>query len=85
MYPKQFEESLKAVEAARKENIAFEPKRMTADEKDNLLAAYHPDYKKASFQHLKSVRTRASRCLTSFAKCLKLTAVFRRAMLILTM
>ena len=53
MYSKEFEESLKAVEAARKANIAYEPKRMTAQEKDDLLAAYHPDYKKSEFSELK--------------------------------
>ena len=49
MYSKEFQESLKAVEAAREANIACEPARMTADEKDKLLAAYHPDYKKSEF------------------------------------
>ena len=33
MYSKEFQDSLKAVEAARDENIAYEPKRMTAQEK----------------------------------------------------
>lgn len=53
MYSKEFQKSLAAVEAARKENIAYEPARMTADEKDALLAAYHPDYKKSEFATLK--------------------------------
>ena len=53
MYDEKFKESLKAVEAARDENIAYEPARMTADEKDQLLAAYHPDYKKSEFSTLK--------------------------------
>ena len=52
MYSQEFQKSLKAVEAARKENIAYEPKRMTAKEKDDLLAAYHPDYKKSEFSEL---------------------------------
>ena len=34
MYSKEFQESLKAVEAAREANIAYEPARMTAQEKD---------------------------------------------------
>ncbi|UKI35727.1 MAG: hypothetical protein L6V93_16935 [Clostridiales bacterium] len=33
MYSENFQKSLKAVEEARKENIAYEPKRMTAEEK----------------------------------------------------
>ena len=53
MYSKEFQESLKAVEAAREANIACEPARMTADEKDKLLAAYHPDYKKSEFSPLR--------------------------------
>ena len=36
--------SMKKVEAARAANIALEPRRMTAEEKDNLLNQYHPDY-----------------------------------------
>ena len=53
MYSSEFQESLKAVEAAREANIAYEPARMTAKEKDDLLAAYHPDYKKDEFSELK--------------------------------
>ena len=53
MYAKEFQESLAKVEAAREANIAYEPARMTADEKDALLAAYHPDYKKSEFATLK--------------------------------
>ena len=52
MYPKQFEASLRAVEAAREENINYVPARMTAKEKEDLLAAYHPDYRKEEFSTL---------------------------------
>ena len=52
MYSKEFEASLRAVEAAREANIALEPTRMTAKEKDDLLAAYHPDYKRSEFATL---------------------------------
>ena len=61
MYSEQFKESLKAVEAAREANIAYEPARMTADEKDALLAAYHPDYKKSEFSTLSIGSARAVR------------------------
>ena len=54
MYSEQFQGSLKAVEAARAANVAYEPARMTAQEKDDLLAAYHPDYKKSEFATLKA-------------------------------
>ena len=50
MYSKEFEASLKAVEAARAANVAYEPARMTAKEKEDLLAEYHPDYKKSEFE-----------------------------------
>ena len=53
MYSEQFQKSLKAVEAAREANIAYEPQRMTAQQKEELLAAYHPDYKKDEFTELK--------------------------------
>jgi len=52
MYSENFTASLKAVEAAREANIAYEPARMTAKEKEDLLAAYHPDYKQNEFETL---------------------------------
>ena len=53
MYSVEFQESLKAVEAAREANIAYEPARMTAKQKEELLAQYHPDYKQSEFATLK--------------------------------
>ncbi len=52
MYSEQFQKSIAAVEAAREKNIALEPDRMTAKQKEDLLAAYHPDYKKEEFETL---------------------------------
>ena len=49
MYSEQFAASIRKVEAARAENVAYEPARMTAKEKEDLLAAYHPDYKQDQF------------------------------------
>jgi len=49
MYSENFQASLAAVEAAREKNIALEPARMTAKQKEDLLAAYHPDYKQDEF------------------------------------
>lgn len=48
-------ESLKKVEATREERLKNKDniKRMTADEKDEILKAYHPDYKEESFENLK--------------------------------
>ncbi|NCB91561.1 MAG: FAD-dependent oxidoreductase [Clostridia bacterium] len=42
-------ESIKKVEATRAERMAHEPRRMSADEKDALLKAYHPDYREDGF------------------------------------
>ena len=53
MYSEKFTESIKAVEAAREKNIAYEPARMTAQQKEDLLKAYHPDYKQDEFEELK--------------------------------
>ncbi|MBQ3066255.1 MAG: FAD-dependent oxidoreductase [Clostridia bacterium] len=52
MYPKQYETSLHAVEAAREANLAYTPARMTAQEKEQLLATYHPDYREDEFSVL---------------------------------
>ncbi len=52
MYSEKFQESIRAVEAAREANIAYEPARMTAKEKEDLLAAYHPDYRQDQFDIL---------------------------------
>ncbi len=53
MYSENFQKSIAAVEAAREKNIALEPERMTAKQKEDLLAAYHPDYKTDEFDVLK--------------------------------
>ena len=42
-------ELAKIVAAKRAENAALEPRRMTAEEKDTLLASFHPDYKQDEF------------------------------------
>ena len=36
--------SAEKVAAARAENVKLDPRRMTAEEKDQLLKTYHPDY-----------------------------------------
>ena len=52
MYSEQFKESLALVEAAREKNISMEPVRMTAEQKENVLASFHPDYKVDEFSVL---------------------------------
>ncbi len=46
-------QSMKKVEAAREANIAYEPSRLPAEEKEKLLAEYHPDYKDVGFTTIK--------------------------------
>ena len=46
------QESMKKVEAARSENVKLNPRRMTAEEKDDLLKTYHPDYRDDQFATL---------------------------------
>ena len=52
MYSEQFKESLALVEAAREKNIALEPTRMTAEQKETVLSSFHPDYKVDEFSVL---------------------------------
>ena len=52
MLTAEMQESIKKVEASRASRIGFEPRRMTAEEKDNLLKEYHPDYKESGFSTL---------------------------------
>lgn len=53
MYPESLKEAIKIVEEARERNIAMDPRRMTAEEKDALLKKYHPDYKVEEFRQLR--------------------------------
>lgn len=52
-YTAEMMESVKKVEAGRAARIGFEPKRMTAEEKEALLEAFHPDYNLDSFAEIK--------------------------------
>ena len=45
MFTEQMLASIKKVEATRAARMSTEPRRMTAEEKDALLKAYHPDYR----------------------------------------
>ncbi len=54
--------SMKKVEAAREANIALEPRRLTAEEKEQLLADYHPDYKDAGFTTIRIGGNKGEKC-----------------------
>jgi len=49
MLSAQMLESIKKVEATRPERLVTDPRRLTAEEKDNLLHDYHPDFREAAF------------------------------------
>ncbi len=53
MYAEKYQASLEKVAAKREANIALEPARMTAEQKETLLKTYHPDYKESEFSTLK--------------------------------
>lgn len=53
MYTDEMLASIEKVEARRSENAAFEPKRMTAEEKERLLKTFHPDYIEEQFETIK--------------------------------
>lgn len=53
MYTQEMLDSIKKVEATRSSRIGVEPRRMDADEKDNLLREFHPDYIASQFTELK--------------------------------
>ena len=65
MFTPEMLASVKKVEATRQERLGMEPRRMTAEEKDALLKAYHPDYREDGFDTIKSLVT----CCTPTAVC----------------
>ena len=53
MFTPEMMESVKKVEASRAERMKTEPRRMTAEEKDELLKEFHPDYRTEAFTEIK--------------------------------
>ena len=53
MFTPEMLDSIKKVEATRAQRMGMEPRRMTAEEKSELLKAYHPDYREEGFQEIK--------------------------------
>ena len=71
MYTKDLLESIKKVEAAREKNVALEPRRMTAEEKETLLRTYHPDYKEGEFAVLSIGPNKGEKVPTELAALLQ--------------
>lgn len=64
-------ELAKVVAAKRAENAALEPRRMTAEEKDTLLAHFHPDYKEGEFSTLAAGVNKGDKVPTQLADLLQ--------------
>ena len=71
MYSEKFQKSIAAVEAAREKNIALEPDRMTAKQKEDLLASFHPDYRQDQFDVLKIGPNRGDKVPKELAEILQ--------------
>ena len=64
-------DSIKKVEAARAENVKLDPRRMTAEEKETLLATYHPDYRQEEFRVLEVGPNKGEKVPTELAALLQ--------------
>jgi len=64
-------ELAKIVAEKRAENAALEPRRMTAEEKDSLLAEFHPDYRADQFSILKAGVNKSGKVPTQLAELLQ--------------
>lgn len=63
--------SAEKVAAARAENVKLDPRRMTAEEKDQLLKTYHPDYRTEKFEVLKAGPNKGEKVPTELAALLQ--------------
>ncbi|MBO4637171.1 MAG: FAD-dependent oxidoreductase [Clostridiales bacterium] len=73
-YPENMMESIKKVEATRAARMATEPRRLTAEEKDDLLAKFHPDYNSDSFAEIKVGPNKGQRAPLELANMLHSTS-----------
>lgn len=64
-------ELAKAVAEKRAENAKLEPRRMTAEEKESLLATFHPDYKQDEFTVLSAGVNKGEKVPTQLAELLQ--------------
>ena len=71
MYTEEMLESIKKVEASRASRIGKELRRMDADEKDNLLKEFHPDYKESGFATLEMGPNKGEKAPAGLAELLQ--------------
>ncbi|MCL2120765.1 MAG: FAD-binding protein [Clostridiales bacterium] len=70
MYTPEMLASIQKVEATRQVRMATEPDRMSAEEKDALLNAYHPDFKTECFTEIKVGPNKGDKAPTELAALL---------------
>ncbi len=71
MYPSEITKSIEKVEQNREKNASLEPRRMTAEEKEELLKTYHPDYRENQFELLKIGANKGEKVPTELASLLQ--------------
>ena len=57
--------SMKKVEATRASRLGAELRRMTAEEKDEVLASFHPDYIASAYEELKAGPNKGAKSCTN--------------------
>lgn len=70
MYTDDMQNSIKKVIENRKNNIETEPKRMTAEQKKDILNTYHPEYKDTGFKIIKIGPNKNEKSPTQFVQLL---------------
>ena len=70
MYPDYLLHSLKLVEDKREHNIALQPERMGAEDKEALLAAFHPDFREDQYTELRVGANKGEKVNTELAETL---------------
>ena len=63
--------SMKKVEATRASRFGADIRRMTAEEKDEVLASYHPDYIASAYEQLKVGSNKGGKVLHELAALLQ--------------
>lgn len=61
MYSDKFKPSLDLVTANREKNTAYEPQRMSAEQKEDILKKYHPDHREDKFTLLKTGKNKGEK------------------------
>lgn len=88
MFTPEMMESVKKVEATRASRLGMEPRRMSAEEKDQLLREFHPDYRAEAFEEIKVGPNKGQKAnkelvhmLHSNSRLLMTTWIFQRSIM----